>query len=189
MERLKKVAIKAFTFQVQAKGSRNLRVGIISDTHGYLDPTILILFRGCDRILHLGDIGVPDILMELKKVAPITAIRGNHEPAGLIHLPMLRFLKLEGVKIALSHGLSSMDRDVARAMFSQYFEGLKAKQIKIVLFGHTHHAEAYEQDGIVFLNPGYAGAPSPAQPRSVAILHLNKSGEWAFELMPLQNFC
>lgn len=133
----------------------------------------------------MGDIGIRDVLIELKKVAPTIAIRGNHEPASLIHLPMLRLLELEGVRMALSHGLLSMEREVVRTMFSQYFENLKAKQIRIVLFGHTHSAEAYEEDGIVFANPGYAGPYSPSQERSVAILHL-KEQEGVLEFIPFE---
>lgn len=135
-------------------------------------------------IFHLGDIGAPEILAELEKIASLVAIRGNHEPSSLLHIPRVQSLELQGVRILLSHGFISVDRKEARLIFPHFFERLKAERIKIVLFGHTHCAEAYEEDGVVFANPGYAGAPIQSQPRSTAILTL-KSDEGRLDFIYL----
>lgn len=135
-------------------------------------------------IFHLGDIGAQDVLVELEKIAPIVAIRGNHEPLNLLHIPRIQLLELQGVRILLSHGLISVDRKDAHLIFPQFFQRLKDERIKIVLFGHTHFAEAYEEEGVVFINPGYAGAPTQGKQRSVAILTL-KSDEGQLDFIYL----
>src|SRR5215470_3362079 len=62
---------------VAPKPGAVLRVGLISDTHGLLRPQATALLRGCNHIIHAGDIGSPDILAELAALAPLTAVRGN----------------------------------------------------------------------------------------------------------------
>ena len=54
-----------------------MRIGVISDTHNYLDPKVHKLFEGVEHILHAGDIGLPSILLELQEIAPVTAVSGR----------------------------------------------------------------------------------------------------------------
>jgi uncharacterized protein len=54
-----------------------MRIGIISDTHGLLRPEAIKQFAGADHIIHAGDIGVPEVIKGLRRIAPTTAIRGN----------------------------------------------------------------------------------------------------------------
>ena len=54
-----------------------MKIGLISDTHGYLDPKVLELFADASHILHAGDIGGDSIILELKAIAPVTAVLGN----------------------------------------------------------------------------------------------------------------
>src|SRR5258708_11069924 len=54
-----------------------MRIGVISDTHGLLRPEVFEAFRGVDHILHGGDIGGEDVLVELRAIAPVTACAGN----------------------------------------------------------------------------------------------------------------
>jgi predicted phosphodiesterase len=54
-----------------------IKIGVLSDTHGHLDPNIPKLFAGVNHILHGGDIGLPWLILELQEIAPVTAIRGN----------------------------------------------------------------------------------------------------------------
>jgi len=178
-------ATEPFSFQIEPMAARDLAVGVIADTHGYFDPAVPRLFKGCGMIVHLGDIGSPEILAELERIAPVVAIRGNHEPQALMHLPTLRLVELGGVRTLLSHGLSSMEREVARAVFPQFYERFRAERIRLVLFGHTHDAEVYEEDGVVFANPGFAGPPEHGRARSVATLRL-AAVEGIFEFLPLK---
>ncbi len=59
-------------------------VGVISDTHGLLRPEAVEMLRGSEHIIHAGDIGAPEIIPELEKIAPVTAIRGNIDHQGLV---------------------------------------------------------------------------------------------------------
>jgi len=54
-----------------------MKIGVISDTHDYLDPLILQLFQGVDHIIHAGDVGMQIIIFELEQIAPTTAVIGN----------------------------------------------------------------------------------------------------------------
>ena len=56
-----------------------MRVGVISDTHGLMRPAALAALAGSDLIVHAGDIGGPDILAALARIAPVTAVRGNND--------------------------------------------------------------------------------------------------------------
>ena len=56
-------------------------VGVISDTHGLLRPEAVEALRGVAHILHAGDVGGPEVLEELRKLAPVTAVRGNVDTA------------------------------------------------------------------------------------------------------------
>src|SRR5512136_2357525 len=58
-----------------------IRIGLISDTHGLLRPEALDALAGSDRIVHAGDIGEPSILARLGSIAPVTAVRGNNDRA------------------------------------------------------------------------------------------------------------
>ena len=59
------------------------RIGVIGDTHGYLDSAVLGLFAGVDHIIHCGDIGDPAILAELETVGTGHGRRRQPRPRGL----------------------------------------------------------------------------------------------------------
>ncbi len=79
-------------------------LGVISDTHGYLNPRVPELLRGVDHILHAGDIGDAGVIDELTSVAPVTAVRGNNDRTGPVSFyPEKVSLELEGRIILLTH--------------------------------------------------------------------------------------
>ena len=69
---------------------KRITLGVISDTHGLLRPEAVEALRGSDRILHAGDIGAPEILEALAKVAPVTAVRELEASGGLRGIPGTR---------------------------------------------------------------------------------------------------
>jgi predicted phosphodiesterase len=82
------------------------RVGLISDTHGLLRPEAKTFLRGCDFIVHGGDIGSPNILKELSELAPVTAVRGNNDKANWAdELSQDEFLQLGDIFIYVIHDL------------------------------------------------------------------------------------
>jgi len=137
-------------------------VGIISDTHGILQPEVVGLFAGCDHIVHAGDIDTPEILTKLQRIAPVTAVRGNMDRGGwTVGLPVREMVTIGGTAIYALHDLADLDLDPSSA------------DIQVVVSGHTHKAEKKERGGVLYINPGSAGAPKTGRRASVALLYIN----------------
>jgi uncharacterized protein len=126
--------------------SGTLRVGLISDTHGLLRPEALNFLRGCQHIIHGGDIGGPEILEELASLAPVTAVRGNNDTgAWARRLKEIEFIQLRGVCVFAIHNQAEMDID------------LKQERVRVVVSGHSHKPLIVEREEVIFVNPGSAG--------------------------------
>jgi len=146
-----------------------MKIGILSDTHGFLDPKIPELFAGVGHILHGGDIGQPRILAELELIAPVTAVGGNtDEPA--LHYAPVKTVELAGRKFFIQHIVHPHDLE----------EDLQKRLVRerpdAVVFGHTHKRFCESLGGILYVNPGYAGQPKFGSQRSVAIAHCDGKG-------------
>ncbi len=142
-----------------------MTIGIISDTHGFLDPRVEKILAGVDHILHAGDIGDPMIELELKFIAPVTICIGNTD-LGLSYKET-EVVTLAEKKILVHHIVNPYapsDRLAAQ---------LKRHQPDAVVFGHTHKKFAETVNGIFYFNPGYGGKPKLGAERSVALLHLD----------------
>jgi putative phosphoesterase len=122
------------------------RVGLISDTHGLLRPEAKTFLRGCDFIVHGGDIGSPNILKELSELAPVTAVRGNNDKANWAdELSQDEFLQLGDIFIYVIHDLADLQIDPLAA------------GVRVVVSGHSHVPGVRERDGVLFVNPGSSG--------------------------------
>ena len=125
---------------------RPMRIGILSDTHGLLRPEVLTLLAGSGHILHLGDVGDPEILGKLAKLAPVTAIRGNIDTQGpCAKLPGTEVATLADRDFYMLHDVHQLDLDPAAAGFAA------------VLYGHSHKPEIRRHKGVLYLNPGSCG--------------------------------
>lgn len=123
-----------------------LAIGVISDTHGLLRPEAIQALLGVDHILHAGDVGDPLILDKLRWIAPLTAIRGNVDTAGVCAtLPATEAVELGGRLFYLVHSIRDLDIDP------------KAVGIAVVVSGHSHRAEVQQRQDVLYLNPGSAG--------------------------------
>jgi hypothetical protein len=141
-----------------------VEVGVVSDTHGLLRPTVLDSLAGCDLVLHAGDVGAPSVLDGLARLAPVRAVRGNVDHGELARLPANQTLELAGHLVHVLHILEDLDVDPVRA-------GLAA-----VIYGHTHRPAHEVRDGVLYLNPGSAGPRRFDLPISVARLTVDASG-------------
>jgi hypothetical protein len=122
------------------------RVGLISDTHGLLRPEALALLRGSDFIVHAGDIGNSRVLDELRRLAPLTAVRGNNDKGAWARsIAETEVLQVGEVSIYVLHDLAELDLDPAAAGFN------------VVVTGHSHNPRIGERDGVLYVNPGSAG--------------------------------
>ncbi|HOX56832.1 MAG TPA: metallophosphoesterase family protein [Candidatus Paceibacterota bacterium] len=141
-----------------------MRIGVLSDTHNYLDRRIPHLFAGVDHILHAGDIGLPAILLELEQIAPVTAVAGNTDDPGF-HYRLTELIALAGRKFLIQHIVNP------HAPADPLQARLARERPDVVVFGHTHKQFCQTLHGTLFFNPGYAGKLRFGLDRSVAILH------------------
>ena len=150
-----------------------MKVGVISDTHGTVHKAVFDVFNGAEHILHAGDIGDEDIIVELETIAPVTAVHGNvdHFPISSRY-PSHQIVELNGYKILLYH-IPAFPKERWQDQLSK--PGL-AKDIRVIVNGHTHMGEIDWQDQVMFLNPGSAKKGRHGAPRSVAILELPDKG-------------
>lgn len=153
-----------------------MKIGVLSDTHNFLDPKIEELFKGVDHILHAGDVGMPWILLQLEQIAPVTAVLGNTDAGVSLRETEIRQL---GQHTFLIHHIVN---PLAPTEFLK--KRLAHARPGVVVFGHTHKTFEQRIDGTLFLNPGYAGKPKFAQTRSVAVLHA-ENNSLTVEFLPL----
>ena len=134
-------------------------IGVISDTHGLLRPQAATALRGSNYIIHAGDIGAPEILPELSRIAPVTAVRGNIDKAAWAHrLPETEVLEIGGVCIYILHDLGRLDLQPSAAGFAA------------VISGHSHIPKQETKNGVLYFNPGSAGPRRFKLPVSVGKL-------------------
>ena len=144
-----------------------MRLGVISDTHGMLRPQVFDLFREVDHILHGGDVGRPELLIELQALAPVTAVHGNSDDVELLaKLPQVAEIELDGFSIVVTHG--DQFGSPTPAKLHEAFP-----RAEIIIYGHSHRPLLELVDKTVtVMNPGGAGAPRFGIPPSVGILEL-----------------
>jgi uncharacterized protein len=151
-------------------------LGVISDTHGLVRPEALRALAGVEHIVHAGDIGTPEVLEVLERVAPVTAVRGNNDRGAWAKvIPETDVLELGGVSLYLLHDLHELDLEPRAAGFAA------------VISGHSHQPKLEERDGVLYLNPGSAGPRRFKLPISLATLTIAKKRVRA-QLVTLQSF-
>ena len=150
-------------------------IGLISDTHGLLRPQALLALEGSELILHAGDVGKPEILEALKKIAPVFAVRGNVDTEPWAQaLPETEVVETEAATIYVLHDVHALDLNPSAAGFH------------IVLSGHSHKPLQTEKGGVLFLNPGSAGPRRFDLPVTIARLELSKR-PWNVTFVDLMN--
>ncbi|SFC77755.1 hypothetical protein SAMN05216577_110130 [Pseudomonas citronellolis] len=153
--------------------SISLRVGVIADTHNLLRSEALEALRGCQRLLHLGDIGKPAILDALRQLAPLDVVRGNNDTEAWAEaIPETLSLELGGLRLYLIHDLKQLAIDP------------RAEGFDVVLAGHSHKPQQEVRDGVLYLNPGSAGPRRFKLPISLAILSI-AGGQASVEMITL----
>jgi putative phosphoesterase len=139
--------------------SRVARVGLISDTHGLLRPEATAFLRGCDHIVHAGDIGHAELLDQLSSLAPVTAVRGNNDRGAWAEaLADTEVFKIGEVPLYALHDLTQLDIDPVAA------------GVQVVVTGHSHKPVVEHRDGVLYVNPGSAGPRRFRLPISLAEL-------------------
>jgi putative phosphoesterase len=136
-------------------------VGLISDTHGVLRPEAVEALRGCDLLIHAGDVGALEILERLGALAPTFAVRGNVDTgAWAAGLPVTEVVEVDGRSLFVLHDLAELDLDPAAAGFAA------------VVSGHSHQPVVHRRNGVFFINPGSAGPRRFKLPVTVAVVRV-----------------
>lgn len=132
-----------------------------------LRPQVFDVFREVDHILHAGDVGRPDLLIELQALAPVTAVYGNSDDVELrTKLPQVAELELDGMAIVVTHG-DQFGSPTPAKLYEAF------PRAEIIIYGHSHRPILELVDKTVtVMNPGGAGAPRFGIPPSVGILEL-----------------
>ncbi len=139
-----------------------MRVGVVSDTHGYLDPRLIAAFEGVGVILHAGDVGGEAVLDGLRAIAPLHAVQGNNDvPLGGLGLQTHLDLSLDGIEAHLVHELP---------------HARPSPGTRLIVFGHSHKQIAEWRDGVLYLNPGAAGRQGFHKLQTATILNINYGG-------------
>ena len=145
----------------QAMANAVKRIGLISDTHGLLREETVEALRGSELIIHAGDVGKPEILEALKKIAPVVAVRGNVDTEPWAQaLPETAVAEAGEAMIYVLHDVKALDLNPAASGF------------QIVVSGHSHKPGKTERDGVLYINPGSAGPRRFQLPVTVARLRL-----------------
>jgi putative phosphoesterase len=140
-------------------------VGVISDTHGLLRPQALEALAGSQLVVHAGDIGSPDILPTLARLAPIEAVRGNVDTEDWARaIPETAVVEVQGRTLYVLHDVKQLDLDPRAAGFAT------------VISGHSHVPAKEMRKGVLYFNPGSAGPKRFRLPVSVGRLWVGSKG-------------
>jgi putative phosphoesterase len=163
-----------------------MKIAVVSDTHGFVDPRLLELLAGSDAILHGGDVGSKEVLDELESIAPVHAVRGNVDSRSLKLPPSLK-KTFEGVQVEIQHELpvpqSELDhwsdgallgkmQPERRDAFLKSFD----KKSRVIVFGHSHQPCLVTIGHTLFFNPGSAGQKRFSLPRCFGVLEIFPRG-------------
>lgn len=150
-----------------------MMIGVISDTHGLLRTQACEALRGCELILHAGDVGAEEVLHELERIAPVVAVRGNVDvEAWARRLPATEISEFESKVFYVLHRIADLDLKPGAA-------GVHA-----VIYGHSHRPLIEWRDGILYFNPGSAGPRRFSLPVTVGRIEI-VDGELRPEILPL----
>ena len=136
----------------------SMQIGVLSDTHGLLRPTVLRRLRGVEHILHAGDVEDPAILDQLRAVAPVTAVRGNTDGGPTAHLPWQAQGDFAGVTWRMVHRREDVPTEWLR-------------ETRLIVHGHSHRPElSWHGNSCLVLNPGACGKRRFQLPLTIARL-------------------
>ena len=158
-----------------------MRVGVVADTHcpefvDHLPPRLFEVLQPVDLIVHAGDIDGNETLDALRRIAPVDAVRGDHDRT--LDLPISREIEVAGKRIVIVHGNRSRWLEEPNTMLWTlslgYFRphrGLprtlrrRFPNADAIVYGHTHRSKAETIDGVLLFNPGGVHQWNPATVR------------------------
>ncbi len=165
----------------------NAKIGVLSDTHSYINPTIAAHLADCDVILHAGDIGSYNVIKQLREISnDVICVCGNNDNAwqwqqsehsDLNTIPQIAEVRLPGGIITITHGDEYYsDYESWHTQLRENFSNAKA-----IVYGHSHRFVCDQSQQPWVLNPGAAGE-TRIQKHGVSCLHIHThSHDWRVE--------
>ena len=158
---------------------------LLSDTHGFIHPEIFEIFEGVEAILHAGDVGESNILLELEAIAPTHAVSGNCDYTSM-KMPLVQRVNMPFGGAALAHG-HTFPIDLTERI-GTLLETFPAPETRLILTGHSHLQHLQFKNDVWVINPGAACRPRFSQKSSVCLLKWNsETDQFGFEFLPLQH--
>ena len=156
-----------------------LTIGLISDTHGLVRPEVFDALAGVDLIIHAGDVGPADVLIELATIAPVRAVWGNTDAPGRPDLVERIDEMFEQVRVVVTHGHEIGSPNPPR-LVSAYMHA------DVIVYGHTHQQIITRAARRMVINPGAAGARRYKLQPCVAKLYIDgrKADAELIQLLP-----
>lgn len=160
-----------------------LKIGLLSDTHGFLDPSIYKYFNECDEIWHAGDLGTIEVFDELSKFKPVRAVFGNID-GHIIRsaMPENLYFEIEGLKVFITHigGYPGRYNQVVK-------EFLKSNDTGLFICGHSHILKVmFDQTfKLLHINPGAAGNHGFHQVKTLIRFEINNGKPQNLEVIEI----
>ena len=163
-----------------------MKIGVVSDTHGFYDPRLKELLAGVEAILHAGDVGSEEVLAELSRIAPVHAVKGNVDTESL-GLPLSRSLTFGNIQVEVRHVLSVPQSELEKWSDTELLGKMHPTRrdvllksfepgTRVVIFGHSHQPCLVTVGHMLFFNPGSAGQRRFSLPRSCGLLEVFARG-------------
>lgn len=163
-----------------------MKIGVISDTHGYVDPQLAEVLAGVDAILHAGDVGTEDVLGDLERLAKVHAVRGNVDPPEM-SLPPSLAVRFQNLRVEVQHQLPVPQQELENWADGALLPRLNPERrvqflggfdpaTHVVVFGHSHIPCLFTLGHRLFFNPGSSGAKRFRLPRCCGMLELFPRG-------------
>lgn len=147
----------------------HMKIGLISDTHSYLDPAVFHYFASCDEIWHAGDIGAPKVAQDLASFKSFKAVHGNIDDGVVRKMyPQDLFFDCAGTLVYITHIGGSPP-----AFNPRVRQILQQRKPDIMVCGHSHILRVVHYGNLFFLNPGAAGIQGIHQVRTLLRFEIN----------------
>lgn len=155
---------------LKASETETTTVGILSDTHGWVDDAILNRFRDVDEIWHAGDIGSQDVADTLASIKPLRAVYGNIDGGSLrLQFPEFAYFEVSGLKVLMTHIGGSPGK---------YPSNVRGALLKytpdVFICGHSHILKVVRNGSMLHINPGAAGRQGFHQVRTLLLMVIQK---------------
>lgn len=174
-----------------------MKIGLVSDTHGFFDGRLASALAGVEVIFHAGDVGSEDVLDQLAAIAPTRAVQGNVDSIAM-GLPVTLSMKTGDLMLQMLHILPGMQAELQSWSYEKNLSDSAIRRLdrlatsflpetRIVVFGHSHQPGIYPLGQLLLVNPGSAGKKRFALPRCCGVLEVS-GGQVEVKIVSLEDY-